>query len=158
MIMSKFKHGFEFYEQLTKESATVKTPEELVNEADDILRVIFNSLDNPEIISTKLLRLAVIYGGIGNCLAAAQNAERQAETTYKYELNKKKASYMKAGSSATAAEVPATVDVKKYRDDWDSWKHNASILKIKREDIEKVIDTGRSRLSFIKQEIKNEGI
>lgn len=140
----------------------MKTMIELIKEIDELAKELFKpeSLENPETISKIILELSVKNMGLGNMVIEAMDFERQAETQYKYEVDKTKLDIMRTerddkdkSVSATYSESKAKIETKQLLDEWNECKHKLDVLKVKRSDLDKVIDTGRSRLSLIKQDI-----
>lgn len=132
-----------------------KPSDQVVTEIDDILTVVWNSLDNPEELSRQLLRMTVLYAGIGNYLVEARDEERTLDRDYKgyiYQAQKK----WRDQGKVTVAEAEGQA-FREHRTDLDTLNHakkRVDILKLKREDVERNIDAIRSRLSLIKGDIQ----
>lgn len=139
-----------------KEMGPVKTASSIVTEIDDLLRDIWKHISDPENLSTDILKLAVLNGGLGNWLAEAQDIERKAEVDYKHRVDEYKLGFVKDGDSATVAETKAKLAHHDVMQDWLTAQHNATVLKLKRHDTDSAIDAARSRLSLIKGDIRNQ--
>jgi hypothetical protein len=126
----------------------------IVQEIDDVLRDIWKHFHNPENLSTDILKLAVLNGGLGNGLAEAFDAERRAEASYKHSVDKLKLENVTKGDSATVAESKAKQEMFVDQIKWIEKQHQLTVLKLKRQDTDSAIDAARSRLSLIKQDMK----
>lgn len=140
----------------------MKPAAELIIEIDDLVRKIFIHIDDPETITQTLLALSIKNVGLGNLLVEALELEREAETQYKYQVSKRKLEIMKTEKddkgksvSATYAEDKAKIEHKEILDELNHLKGRVDILKVKRSDVSSVIDTGRTRASLIKNDIRN---
>lgn len=132
----------------------MRPAEDIVADIDTILKEVWQHLEDPENLSKDILKLAVLNGGIGNWLAEAQDLERRVEAAYKHDVDRKKLDYVKAGDSATVSESKAKLDLAEQMDAWLDAQHQVTVLKLKRQDTDQAIDAARSRLSLIKQDIK----
>lgn len=138
----------------------IKSPDQLVSEMDEIIRGMWTHLEDPENLSTDILRLAVLNVGIGNALVEAQDLLNVANTEYKHSFETFKLAAMQDKDengkkvTATAAESMATVEMKEAADYINVLTKALMTLKIKRQDTDSVIDAARSRLSLIKNDIK----
>lgn len=135
---------------MMKEVATI------VSEIDDVLRDIWRHFDDPENLSRDILKLAVLNGGLGNGLADAFDNERRAEIVYKHAVDKLKLQLVEKGDSATVAESKAKVEETNKLSVWLEDQHRLTVLKLKRQDTDSAIDAARSRLSLIKQDLRNQ--
>lgn len=133
-----------------------KTPQEIVSDADDQIREIWRSVDDPETLSQAILRLSVLNAGIGNFLHEAMLEESAAERHYKFMLDKQKLALVDEGKSATVAESMAKIAYNDTLKNWHEKTHAVNILKLKRNDVDRIIDAARSRLSLIKLDIRHE--
>lgn len=149
------KAQFRFYETLL-EITENDTPLQIVNEIDALIHQATREVNSSENLSRTLVLLADRNNDLGTLLHEAQTAEAEAEREYKYQVDKTKLDYVKAGDSATVAESKAKVDHKAALDKWHDWKKNASLLKIKRESVDSYLDNGRSRNSTIKGDTHHE--
>lgn len=131
-----------------------KTAEQIVAEVDDLVRAVWSAWEDPETLSGLILKLSVLYAPIGNYLAQAREEERWEETMYKSAVNKGKIHYVSEGDSATLAESKSHEDHTQDKNDWVETQNRVDTLKLKREDVEKLIDAARSRLSLIKGDIQ----
>lgn len=132
-----------------------KTIDKLVAEIDDYTRDIWKQLESPGDLSETILRLAVLNMGLGNHLADTVEMHDKLELKLKYERELIKLSAMKEGETAAKAESLKIVDTKDMADDLYSLAHIVNVLKIKRADIEKVIEASRSRLAVIRDDMRN---
>lgn len=131
-----------------------KSPQQIITEIDSILSVIWNSLENPDILSREILKMSVLYAGLGNYLAEAREAERKAEQHYKFLIETTKLDYVAAGDSATVSESKAKVEAHEAQETYLQSAKRVDMLKLKREDVERILDATRSRLSLIKGDIR----
>lgn len=149
-----------FFEQLPDDTNELG-PNALVDEVDRLMRLVYSQQSDPEGLSKTLDQLSVRNVGLGNLLVEALDLARQAETSYNYEVNKKKLALTKQVDpntskthSATVAESMAEVEHHQKKEEWDGLKKSVDTLRIKRADLGQVIDTHRSRLSLIKGDIQ----
>lgn len=126
----------------------------IVSEIDDLLRGVWTHLEDPQNLSLDILKLAVLNGGLGNWLAEAQDTERHEEANYKNMVDKVKLSLVATGDSATVAESKAKQLNYSSLQLWLQAQHTVTVLKLKRQDTDQAIDAARSRLSLIKQDMK----
>lgn len=133
-----------------------KPLESIITDIDNLLRDFWKHIKDPENLSQDILKLSVLNGGLGNYLAEAHETERQAEATYKYEVDKLKLELVKAGDSATVAESKAKIERFDLQAEWLVAQHNLTVLKLKRQDTDSAIDAARSRLSLIKNDIRQQ--
>lgn len=134
----------------------MKSALDLVNDIDEKAKALYKSLDSPEDISKILFEMAILSVGLGNHLIEALDSERQLESGYKASLDKHVRVGIEEGDAVNKAELKARHLSKDEKLKWLESKRQVDILKIKRADLEKVIDTGRSRLSLIKNDIRKE--
>lgn len=139
----------------------MKSALDLVNDIDGKAKALYKSLDSPEDISKILFEMAILSVGLGNYLIEALDNERRLDSKYKYDLVERKLELVSKTNpstdklySATVAESIAEQEIS--NEALLESKRQVDILKIKRADLEKVIDTGRSRLSLIKNDIRKE--
>lgn len=135
---------------------TTKEPLQLVDEIDDLLREIWEHLENPELLSFDILRLAVKSGGLGTHLIEAEFDMDQAESQYKYQVDKRKLELVKQGESATVSESTAKVELQEDYSAYLERKKAYKAIKIKREDTDRAIDAVRSRLSLVKTDLRRD--
>lgn len=131
-----------------------KTAEQIVAEVDDLVRDVWNAWDDPETLSGLILKLSVLYAPLGNYLAQARDEERKMDTYIKYHFANHKRSHIEHGDSVALAETKARTELENQYKDQDFAANRIDILKLKREDVEKLIDAARSRLSLIKGDIQ----
>lgn len=129
---------------------------EIVNEIDAKSKELYNNLDDSETISKTLFELAILSVGLGNHLIEALDRERQLESSYKYKIDVRVLEGVEAGEAVNKSELKARKELNTHKDNWLEAKRQVDILKIKRADLEKVIDTGRSRLSLIKNDMRKD--
>lgn len=133
-----------------------KTPEQNVEQVDELVKQIYTQLDNPEYLSRSVLALSVLYAGLGNYLVEARDQERVLDVAYKVEFGRVKLKYVKEGDSATIAESRARLDLVGFAENILAANKRVDILKLKREDVDKLIDAARSRLSLIKGDMQRQ--
>ena len=133
------------------------------SDATDILkqieakaREVWANKDNPETLSKLLVDLSVLNWGLGTYQSDADDAERTLKTELDYQRAKIVKQLTGAGESVAKAEVEATLNLKDKRGEYNEVKHGLELFKIKRRDCEKIMDALRSRLSLIKQDIKEQ--
>lgn len=131
-----------------------RTPEEIIQDVDDLVRAVWTDWENPEKLSEDLMKLAVLYTPIGNLLAEARDDERREEADYKYRVEVDKLDHIAEGDTATKAESKAKVQHREQQKIVFTLTRQSEALKFKREDVEKLIDAARSRLSLIKGDLR----
>jgi Mg/Co/Ni transporter MgtE len=132
----------------------MKSATQLVDEIESKSKSLYLNLDDSETISKTLFELAVLSMGLGNHLIEAQDADRVAETLYKHNMDE--AIALNSDMPFNKAELEAKRQLHSEKVRWNEAKRQVDVLKIKRGDLDKVIDTGRSRLSLIKGDIRKE--
>lgn len=133
--------------------------DQIISKIEKLSNQMFSNLESPEILSVGIIQLATYNSALGNYLVEANDLERQAETQYKYEYQKAFDKHRKPDSqgkkiSEGDAKALAFRETKELLDEHNTTQHMVDIIQIKRRDTEKLIDTIRSRLSFIKGEMK----
>lgn len=133
----------------------------LITEIDTLTSEITEAINNPETISKCLLQIALKNDRLGNLYVMALDMERVAKTDYEYQLDESKLKIMATEVddkgkrvSATYAESRSRIRKKDLLDELNTAKHTVDVLKVKRNDIDRIIDAARSRLSLIKNDIK----
>lgn len=111
---------------------------------------------DPETLSLALVELALLHETLGTMLAEALEAERSLEMQLKFEKQRDILALRKAGEvTLVEAEAEAVTRAKPLADEWLEAKKSADLFRIKRDDIQKIIDAGRSRLTTIREDIQN---
>lgn len=132
----------------------MKTAVQLIDNIETKSKGLYANMDDSETISRTLFELAILSMGLGNHLIEAQDAERVAETLYKHNLDEAVAEALKSEMPFNKSELDAKRRLHNEKVEWNEAKRNVDVLKIKRADLDKVIDTGRSRLSLIKEDLR----
>lgn len=122
----------------------------IIKEAKTRVKGLWKSNDDPENLSRLLHELAVLNFGLGEWLAEFEDAERTAKTDIDIEHAETVEAYINKDMPVSRADVRAKIDLGEKRRDYNQVVKGVQMVKICRHDIETAIDTGRSRLSFIK--------
>lgn len=126
----------------------------IIKEATDRARKLWGYKDDPENLSRVIHELAVLNFGLGEWLAEFEDSERQAKTEMELEHSGLVEKYINQDMPVSRAEVKAKVDLGNKRREYNGIVKSVQMVKICRHDIEKVIDTGRSRLTTVRNDIK----
>ena len=132
----------------------MKDSGEIIKEASTRVKKLWGYKDNPEDLSACIHELAVLNFGLGTWLAEFEDAERVAKTDVDLEHAEIVEKYINQDMPVSRAEVKAKIDLGDKRRDYNQIVKSVQMVKICRHDIETVIDTGRSRLSLIKQDMQ----
>lgn len=135
---------------------TAQSNEELLKSIEAKAREVWKHKDDPETLSKLLVDLSVLNWGLGQWLSDADDAERTLKTELDYQRAKIIKTLTGAGDSIAKAEVEATLNLQDKRKEYNEVKHGLELYKLRRKDTEKIMDALRSRLSLIKQDIRNE--
>ncbi len=135
----------------------MKSATQLIDDIESKSKGLYANLDDSEHISKTLFELAILAMGLGNFLIEALDNERMAESTYKSQLDQRVRMGIQEGEAVNKSELKARQESLGEMSKWLKAKRNVDVLKIKRADLDKVIDTGRSRLSLIKNDIRQGG-
>lgn len=131
-----------------------KSAQDLVIEADELIRNCYRYSDDPENLSKTILELAIKNAGIGNHLADAEALEADAKAHWRYKIEKRKLELVDEGKSATVAESKAELEHFEEGQEYRQLKKAVTLLKLKRDDINRIFEGGRSRLSVIKADLR----
>lgn len=139
----------------------MKSAADIVAEIDDVLRDIWKHMEDPENLSRDILKLSVLNGGLGNWLAEAQDLERRMEAAYKHDVDARMLNIRETEKNEKGhppaidyAKAKATIEKAEQLDAWLDGQHQVTVLRLKRQDTDQAIDAARSRLSLIKQDIR----
>lgn len=138
-----------------------KSPDQLIKEIDEIVRGLWSHLEDPETLSRDIAQLSVLNYGLGKALALVVGELIDLETDYKHDFEAAKLETMESPRedgkkvSATAAESVARVQLRELAEEIARLEKAVAAFKIQRSDTEQVIEAARSRLSLIKQDIRN---
>lgn len=108
--------------------------------------------EDPDFLSTLLLRLASYYATLGRFVAEAEQNQNFAELYYKGGREKTKVEQLEEGDSVALSESKAELSSQEARTEYINLKYKARILFLARQSLEKTMDACRSRLSYIKSE------
>lgn len=108
--------------------------------------------DDPEYLSSLLLRLASYYATLGRFVADAERDTGLAEIQYKFAREAETKDKIEGGMAIGAAEHMGEVAAHEDRIEHVAIKHKARLLFISRQSLEATMDAIRSRLSYIKTE------
>lgn len=108
--------------------------------------------EDPEYLSTLLLRLASYYATLGRFIAEAEQNQNFAEVYYKMGREKTKIEEIEAGNSVALSESRAEASIGEQRIEYINLKYKARLLFLARQSLEKTQDAIRSRLSYLKSE------
>ena len=133
----------------------MKSATELITDIDEITKSI---KDNPESLSTAVVELAQKNTGLGNWLAQAQEAERALDRDLKIARNRVVVEGRKAdGKKAVGAlEAEALLGTEELWSELVEVQNAVGLYKIKRNDVQTLIDSLRSRLAVIRNDMRNE--
>lgn len=136
-------------------------PLDLVEEIRKDEEAINRHWTDPEMLSAIILRLSIKSSTLGELVTESENAMDRAESFYKHKIDTRTLDLRTETDSETGkkyavgvAEVLARVEVEEDKETYLERKRVYQTLKRKREDLEKVIDAARSRLSLIKGDIQ----
>lgn len=127
----------------------------IVEQIDSDLKAINKHWSNPEMLSALLLRLSLSYGELGDLVSASEFEMENLKEQYDYETTKTITELTKADKSVASSQLEAKLI---HRDKYKTYleaKYSHTIVRLKRQAVEKIIDASRSRLSLIKGDIKN---
>lgn len=131
-----------------------KSAEDILKEIRTRTKDLWTKFDSPEELSRLINELAVLSFGLGEWLTIFDDEERNMKT----ELDLEKATIISElvdkKEPVSKAEVKATVKLGEKRREYNQTVTMVNKLKIARHDVENLIDTGRSRLSLIKQDME----
>jgi len=141
--------------------------EKVIKQVNEIERGLKEQLDSPDDLSMSIGRLAIAYSVLGNALVAAEDEVRQMEAELKYTQSKRVRELTSPstemvdgkevpikGMSVGLAERVAVEESRAKILLYLTAKKNKDLLSIKRADIKLLVDALRTRVSFIKEEIK----
>lgn len=151
----KFKQ-FNFHETLSESTNAEASPEQVITKVDKLIFSLRTLQDDPENLSKALDNLAILARLLGKFLVAAEEEANITKTQYNYLLNKQTLEYISGGKAAGVSETMAKQALKPELDTLYKWQHNVSVLKIARDDIDRIINTNRTRISLIKGDIRSE--
>ena len=131
---------------------------DILDQIHERAQTVWKSKDDPETLSRVLVELAGLNWGLGQWLADAEEAERDLKTEYEYHRAKFMNEQTETAGSVAKAEILATLDdnLKEEKKEYNVVKHGLELYKLRRRDTDKLMDAIRSRLSLIKQDIRNE--
>jgi hypothetical protein len=138
-----------------------KPIDELVAEIDTLIEAQWQHQSDPENLSIALHKLEVKIGMLSPHVAQAEYDVNTAKADYEVDFDKLKLEYMKEKDekgkavSATVAESRARIDMADDMLELYAIKKAHTLLKLKREDTQRIVDAARSRLSLIKQDLRN---
>lgn len=128
---------------------------EVIKEIDSIRTTIYKGKlwQDGEVISQVIVKLGLLNSYLGDQVAQLQLDAATLESHYKSTKEKRKLELMdKEKISATAAESQAFVETDEIKDVWNKAFYNFKQIQVKREDTNGLIDTLRSRLSYMKSD------
>lgn len=134
----------------------MKTAVQLIDDIETKSKGLYASMDDSETISRTLFELAILSMGLGNHLIEALDEERKLDSLYKFSIDNTTMKFVQDSQPVNKAELMSRESNYHLKKDWLKAKRNVDVLKIKRADLDKVIDTGRSRLSLIKNDIRKD--
>lgn len=132
----------------------MKAAVDIINEIDEISRKL--DLNDAENLTKAIVALAQRNVGLGVWLADALEAERGLERDLKIKRTQILMKARKGGQTLGEAEAQAIIDTKDLWDELLEIQKATSLYKIKRQDVQTLIETVRSRNSVIKEDIKQE--
>lgn len=130
----------------------MKSAKELIEAIDTTSRSL--KLDDPEAISKDVVALSQYNMGLGNWLADAMEAERGLDRDLKLARQKIILDLRKTKTAVAEAEAKALMQTE---DEWNQLlevQNAVQLYKIKRIDTQMLVDTIRSRLSVIKEDLR----
>lgn len=134
---------------------TAPASTDVVSDINKLMADAKKSINDSETLSIIAVQLATRYGELGTMLAESMEAERGLELELKYERAKLLLSGRKSEATIMEAQTEAYVQTKDKEDEWRIAKKSVDMLKIKRSDVETLIDVIRSRLAVIREDINN---
>lgn len=107
---------------------------------------------DPDWLSQAAVKLATLNSFIGEHVAQAFYNAATYEAGYKLQREKKKLEYLDKGTTASEAESRKIDDTEEELERWNHSTYMHKLLQIKRADTSELIDTIRSRLSYMRVE------
>lgn len=131
-----------------------KSVSEIVTHIDAITKKVFSSQNDAEYLSRAAGELASLKLGLGSWVALARDEERLAAA----ELKAKKAKQYqihRAEMSQADADIQSLLDTEEMLKAYNKIAYNKDICTIKHSDTQTVIDSIRSRLATVRNDINN---
>lgn len=132
---------------------------EIVEATDKVQNEMEGHLDDVDALSADILKLGVYRSRLGDYLVKLNDEVRNQESHLKYlkatrmtELVQGDASKEKKGMAVNRAELQVTEELYDEQLDLNKKSKAQDLIKIKRGDMGRLIDAGRSRLAFIREE------
>lgn len=130
--------------------------DDLITKIDSDIQAIARNWANPDGLSGIMLRLAKNNSYLGDLVTEAEAAMDEAKHEYEHLLDTRALGLMDDQKvSKTYAESKAKIEFKPDFENYLTAKKNYGLLKRKRDSLDTIIDTARSRLSLIKGDIRN---
>jgi hypothetical protein len=112
---------------------------------------------DPDWLSQAIVKLATLNSFLGEHVAQAFYDASTYEAGYKVMREKKKLEHLERGATASEAESRKIDDTEMELERWNQSAYVHKILQIKRSDTSELIDTIRSRLSYMRTEREQGG-
>lgn len=127
---------------------------EVLSKIDQIRDTILSNKKwaDPDWLSQAIVKLATLNSFLGEHVAQAFYDSATYEAGYKTLREQKKLEYLTKGKTASEAESRKIDDTEEELERWNRAAYTHKLLQIKRADTSELIDTIRSRLSYMKIE------
>lgn len=133
-----------------------KSAEEIIKSIGELVKDVWAHKESPEDLSTSLNDIAVLNWALSQWQAEFEEQERM----MKAELDLNKATIIDsltgAGDAVNKSEIRATIQLAEKRKEYNRAASGLEKVKITGKATEKVMDSIRSRISLIKQELARE--
>jgi hypothetical protein len=131
---------------------------QVITRVGEIERGLNSELNDPDALSISIAKLGIAYSVLGNELIECDDRVRQLETQLKFTQSSKIHELVKPkegkGTPISLAEHIAKVETNNEILEYLKARKDRDLIAIKRSDIKLLVDSLRTRVSFIKGEVK----
>lgn len=131
-----------------------KDAAELIADIERLVKGYWSHLDNPELISKDLHEISTLNWALAQWQADYEEQERAMKAELDLSRAKLLEEFTSKGEAVNKAEIKATISLAEMRKDYNKVASLLERIKITDKANSKVMDSARSRIGLIKEQIK----